>query len=93
MNVMYALVHHQISKPEEFLAIVQSGKKFPEDFTVHAFLPDVSHRAATCIWEAPDVKSLEDLLDPVLGTTSKNTYLQVDESIAIGLPRLKEGVM
>ena len=90
---MYVLVHHQISKPEEFLNIVQSGKKFPEGFNVHAFLPASSHKTATCIWEAPDTKMLENLLDPVLGKTSINTYEQVDESIAMGLPRLKEGAM
>lgn len=90
---MYVLVHHQISKPEEFLAIVKSGKKFPEGFTVHAFLPASSHKTATCIWEAPGTKALENLLNPVLGKTSINTYEQVDESIAIGLPRLKETAM
>ena len=90
---MYVLVHHQISNPEEFLSIVQSGKKFPEGFNVHAFLPAASHKTATCIWEAPDTKALEDLLEPVLGKTSSNTYEQVDESIAMGLPALKEAVM
>jgi hypothetical protein len=90
---MYVLVHHQISQPEDFLAIVQSGKKFPEGFTVHAFLPASSHKTATCIWEAPDTKALENLLNPVLGKTSMNTYEQVDESIAMGLPRLKEAAM
>ena len=90
---MYVLVHHQISQPEEFLAIVQSGKKFPEGFNVHAFLPAASHKTATCIWEAPDTMALENLLEPVLGKTSSNTYEQVDESIAMGLPALKEAVM
>ena len=90
---MYVLVHHQISKPEDFLAIVQSGKKFPEGFTVHAFLPAASHKTATCIWEAPDMKALENLLEPVLGKTSVNTYEQVDESIAMGLPKMTEAVM
>jgi len=90
---MYVLVHHQISNPGDFLAIVQSGKKFPEGFTVHAFLPAASHKTATCIWEAPDRKALENLLDPVLGNTSINTYEEVDESIAMGLPGLKEAVM
>jgi len=90
---MYVLVHHQINKPEEFLAIVQSGKEFPQGFTVHAFLPSSSHKTATCIWEAPGLKALENLLDPVLGKTSINTYEQVDEGIAIGLPGVKEAAM
>jgi len=90
---MYVLVHHQISQPEDFLAIVQSGKKFPEGFTVHAFLPAASHKTATCIWEAPGIDALENLLEPALGKTSTNTYEEVDESIAMGLPKLAEPVM
>jgi hypothetical protein len=90
---MYVLAHHQISKPEEFLAIIQSETKFPEGFKVHAFLPAVSHKTATCIWEAPDAKALENLIEPVLGKTSVNTYVEVDEGIAMGLPRLEEAVM
>jgi Protein of unknown function (DUF3303) len=90
---MHALVHHQISKPEEFLRIVQSGAKFPQGFEVLAFLPDVSHKAATCIWEAPDTKTLQNLLEPILGTTSVNTYQEIDESIALGLSSFKEAAM
>lgn len=90
---MYALVHHQISKPEEFLGIVQAGGKFPEGFEVLAFLPEVSHKAATCIWEAPDTSSLKNLLDPILGNTSINTYQVIDERLAQGLSKLKEAEM
>ena len=90
---MYALVHHQIGKPEEFLAIVQAGGKFPEGFEVLAFLPEVSHKAATCIWEAPDTTSLKNLLDPILGNTSINTYQVIDEGLAQGLSKLKETEM
>ncbi|MES2848000.1 MAG: hypothetical protein V4685_03005 [Bacteroidota bacterium] len=90
---MYALVHHQISDPEKFLAITQSEAKFPPGFEVLAFLPDVSHKSATCIWEAPDTTSLKNLLEPVLGNTSTNSYHQIDESIAQGLSKLKEAEM
>jgi hypothetical protein len=90
---MYALVHHQVSKPEEFLAIVQSGATFPEGFKVIAFLPSASHSTATCIWEAPDLTALENLIEPILGATCVNTYVQVDEGIAVGLPKMEEPVM
>ena len=87
---MHALVHHQINKPEEFLAIVKSGGSFPEGFEVLAFLPDVSHKSATCIWEAPDTKALQNLLEPLLGDTSTNSYLEIDETLSMGLAPLKE---
>ncbi len=90
---MYAIVQHQITNPEEFLAIVQSGATFPEGFKVHAFLPSASHKSAVCIWEAPDTKALQNLLEPILGSTSVNTYDQVDESIALGLPRMEEAIL
>lgn len=87
---MYALVHHQISDPEKFLAITQSGATFPAGFEVLAFLPDAAHKTATCIWEAPDTTSLRNLLEPVLGNTAVNSYLAIDETIALGLSKLKE---
>ena len=87
---MYALVHHQISDPEKFLAITQSGATFPAGFEVLAFLPDVAHKSATCIWEAPDTVALRNLLEPVLGNTAVNSYHAIDETIALGLSKLKE---
>lgn len=90
---MYILVHHQINLPEEFLGIVKSDTKFPEGFKVHAFLPAASHKTATCIWEAPNVNALENLIEPILKNSSINIYEQVDEGIAVGLPRVEEEVM
>jgi hypothetical protein len=90
---MHLLVHHQISKPDEFLAIVQSGGKFPEGFEVLAFLPDVSHQNATCIWEAPDVNSLRSLVEPVLKNTCVNTYQQIDDNLAMWLAKLTAAEM
>ena len=57
---MHALVQHQINKPVEFLTVVQFGAKFPEGFEVLPFLPDVSHKAATCIFEAPDTAAIKN---------------------------------
>ena len=90
---MYALVQHQINKPEKFLSIVQSGVKLPEGFELLAFLPEVSHTSATCIWEAPDTDSIRNLIEPMLGDTSLNSYQEIDESISLGLARLKEHEM
>ena len=90
---MYALVHHQINKPAEFMAIVEAGGKFPEGYEVLAFIPEISHKTATCVWEAPDTTSLKNFLDPILGDTASNTYLVVDEAKAMGLSKLKEAEM
>jgi hypothetical protein len=86
---MYVLVHHQIIDPEKFLSIVQSGAPYNPHFQVYAFLPAINRTAASCLWEATDTNSLQIFLDPILGNSSTNTYLQVDEKIAIGLPSLR----
>ena len=80
---MYVLVHHEISDPEKFLSIVQAGPPENPNFKVLAFLPNLPHTKATCFWEATDTHSLQTFLDPILGDASKNTYLQVDEKIAV----------
>jgi hypothetical protein len=89
---MYVVVHHEISDPEKFLSIVQAGAPDNADFKVLAFLPAVSHTKATCFWEATSVNSLQEFLEPILGGSSKNTYLQVDETIAM-LPARKESLV
>jgi len=80
---MYVLVHHEISDPEKFLAIVKAGTPENPNFKVLAFLPSLSHTRATCFWRATDTQSLQSFLDPILGDSSQNTYIQVDEKIAV----------
>lgn len=87
---MFILVHHQISKPDEFLAIVQSDTKFPDGLNTLSFLPSVSHKTATCLWEAPDINSLRNFMEPVLGKVSVNDYVEIDESLAKGLPKVQQ---
>jgi len=69
------------------------GKNSPKEMKFLLFLPEVSHKAATCIWEAPDTASLQNFLDPILGDTSVNTYQVIDEGLAQGLSKLKEAEM
>jgi len=88
---MYVLVHHQITDPEKFLSIFQTRVPDNPFFKVLAFLPAIDSNVASCLWEAIDTKPLQKFLDPILGNSSHNTYLQVDENIAVGLPKL--GVM
>jgi hypothetical protein len=87
MIFMYIVVNHQITDQEKFLAISTAGAPASEDFKLHAFLPAVSHKTATCFWEAPDTESLKQFLEPILGASSVNTYSEIDEKIAMGLPK------
>ncbi len=75
------------------MSIVQAGGQFPPGFEVLAFLPEASHNTAICVWEATDTTSLKELLEPILGSTSSNTYYEIDESQAQGLSKLKVAEM
>jgi hypothetical protein len=90
---MYVVVHHQITDPEKFLSITGAGVPDHPTIQLHAYLPEVNHKTATCLWTAPDTKSLQLFLDPILGTSSKNTYAQVDEKIGILPKKEKEVIM
>jgi hypothetical protein len=88
---MYIVVHHQVTDPEKFLSIIQASVPDSPYFKAHAFLPTINRHAASYRWEDIDTTSLQKFLDPILGNSSNNTYLEADENIAIGLP--KQGVM
>jgi hypothetical protein len=44
-------------------------------------------KTGTCIWEAPNAGEVQELVDRILGTMSKNVCYEVNEEVAIGLPQ------
>jgi hypothetical protein len=58
----------------------------PESLRRHQFLTATDLTRAVCLWEAPAVDDLRDYLDPQLEPASTQTYLQVNEERAVGLP-------
>ena len=87
---MILLVQHDITNKEKFMSITTAGAPPSDTFKVIAFLPAVSQPTATCIWEAPDAASLKNFLEPILGDSSKNTYIEVDSKLAMLPGAVKE---
>jgi hypothetical protein len=83
---MYVIIQHSINSPDRFWEIVKGVTSFPPGMTLHATLPSSDGKKAVCIWEAPSVDSVRDLVDSAVGTFSSNEYFEVSEKDAVGLP-------
>jgi len=41
---------------------------------------------AFCLWDADAIDNLRNYLDPATAGVTENTYIEVDEESAVGLP-------
>ena len=83
---MYIVVEHEITNPAAFFGVAEKVAAAPPGYTALQFCPSVSKDRAVCLWEAKSVDALKGFLDPLIGTSSINTYYAVDSTIAMGLP-------
>jgi hypothetical protein len=78
---MYVIVHHHFSDPPTAFA---RGEKLirnedaPEGVRGLQFYPSRDGTAATCLWEAPTVQSVQGYVDSTLRESSENTCYEVD---------------
>jgi hypothetical protein len=85
---MHIVVEHRIIDPEKFSsmdAAEVAGGGGP-GLKLRQFLPPQDGSVATCVWEADSTDSLREYLDPATAGVTENTYIEVDEENAIGLP-------
>ncbi len=77
---MHVGVIHRISDPEAFEQAEQQALAagLPEGIglPVHAATRD--HSTAICIWEAPSVDAVRDLVESTVGAYSENEYYEVE---------------
>ncbi len=77
---MHVGVIHRISNPEAFEQAEQKALEagLPDGIglPVHAATPD--HSMAICIWEAPSVDAVRDLVESTVGDYSENEYYEVE---------------
>ena len=77
---MHVGVIHRISDPEAFeraeREAVEAGLPEGVGLPVHAATPD--HSIAICIWEAPSVDAVRDLVESAVGPYSENEYYEVN---------------
>jgi len=92
---MYVVVQHRFKDPRAALA---RGEKLIKNEGAPAgvqglqFYPSTDRSAATCLWEADSVESVQEYVDATLGETSENTCYEVDTEQAfakqpLGLPQ------
>ena len=84
---MYVIIQHSINSPAKFWEIVKGVTSVPAGIKLHSTLPSSDGKKAVCIWQAPSVASVKDLVEPAVGTLSSNEYFEVNEKDALGLPK------
>jgi hypothetical protein len=85
---MHVVVEHRITDPGKFASMdaeaVAGGG--PASTHLRQFLPPKDGSVATCVWQVDSIDSLRDYLDPATAGVTENTYIEVDEESAVGLP-------
>ncbi|GAB3195388.1 hypothetical protein ABID22_004043 [Pontibacter aydingkolensis] len=85
---MFVIAHHFIKEPEAFWASAQNAlSSIPPHLKLHSVYPSSDLKTGTCVWEAPSAEEVQQLVDSILGTMSKNVCYEVNEEAAIGLPQ------
>jgi len=84
---MFVSVIHRISDPDAFAAAVADATpKIPADLKVHLTAASDDRSTVICLWEAPSVEKVRDVVETHLGHASKNEYIRIDPSKSMGLP-------
>ena len=85
---MYVVVQHRITDPATFFSvdIRDVVGNAPAEIHGRGFLPSHDRTAAICIWEATSVDAVRGYIDPVTYGVCENTYFEVLEEYALGLP-------
>jgi hypothetical protein len=85
---MLVIAHHFIQQPEEFWAAAQQvTSSLPDTLKLHSVFPSKDLRTGTCVWEAATVNEVQNFLDTMTGGMAKNVCYEVNETIAMGLPK------
>lgn len=84
----YIVAIHDISDPARFWAAVAAGGDLPQGIVLHSTYVRDDGSRATCLWEAPSVETVRELLDATVGDSSSNEYFEVapQHPGTLGLP-------
>jgi hypothetical protein len=83
---MFIVAEHMIKNPDAFFGLVPEVLKGRPGIKVLQSFPNMSNDRTVCLWEAHSVDALKDFLDPLTAHSSRNTYYEVDNKRAMGLP-------
>lgn len=82
----FGVIHRSITDWDRFNGLDVDTP--PQGVKALAYFPSVGHGLAMCVWYAESADSLRNYLDSLYRGLSLNEYFQVDESVALGLPRV-----
>jgi hypothetical protein len=85
---MFIVVNHKISDPDIFWSAAQTSlPNLPEAGTkrVLNILPNKDMNECVCVWEADSIETLDAYLRSKVGSSSTETYYELDETHAMGL--------
>lgn len=82
---MYVLVQHTISEPATFWNAADPTTLSP-DVKLHHTFPTPDGTRAACIWEAQSVDAVRNLLEPLIGSISRNEYFPVENREGFARP-------
>ena len=84
---MHVIVHHDVKDPDYFFADVPSvAQNAPPGVHPRMFCPGRDKTTAVCLWQAESIEAVRAYLDETTGSSAVNTYFEVDDAAAIGLP-------
>jgi hypothetical protein len=88
---MHVVVQHRIIDLEKFNTMdaeeVAGGG--PTGSHLQQFLPPKTPKdgsVATCLWQTDSIDGLRGYLDPATAGATENTYIEIDDETAVGLP-------
>lgn len=86
---MHVVAQHRIIDREAFAQADAAGVAAggPPGVRGQQFFPSQDGSMAVCLWETDSIDSLRDYLDPATAGVTENTYFEVDEARALGLPQ------
>jgi hypothetical protein len=83
---MFIVANHNIENPERFWSLAQSTP-IPQALKLHCVFPSTDGGKGTCLWEAQSIEAVKQFVEPLTGTISRNEYMAVEATQAVGLPR------
>lgn len=86
---MFVSVIHHITDSDRFFSMVSEATgKIPPDLRLAQYFASKDRSTAVCVWDVPSIVGLQQFLEPLSKGNSRNEYLEVDTSQAVGLPAL-----
>jgi hypothetical protein len=73
----YVVAIHDISDPDRFWGAAGSAGELPPGIALHSTYVRDDGSRATCLWEAPSVDAVRQLLDATVGDSSRNEFFEV----------------